>query len=196
MVGDLLESGDLDWFVSEEKPGLAPKVLNNEEMNTAGVGDFCARAYAHPIRPTWLKLSLIVYPLSKDDLTKQHKLASHKSFPGIESKSEEFQFAPLNTGKKWGSPFLPLLMAGGNREDYPDIPSGDEMRRKISAILRTAIKPDCSRNVAGLQPKWDSLQSAGASKLREKQVDMVWPDLSPSSNNQTGQKVGHNNSGY
>ena len=175
MVGDLLESGDLDWSVTEETPGLVPKVLNSTEMAEAGVGDFTTRVYAYPIRSTWLKISLVLYPMARENLLREHKLASNKAFPGIEFKSEEVRFCPLNTGKKWGAPFLPLLMAGGNRDDFPSTPSGDEMIRKMSAILRTAIKPDCSRNMTGLKSKWESLLAAGASKLREKQVDMVWP---------------------
>ena len=112
MVGDLLDLDSLDWFVTEEKPGLTPKVLTNKEKDAAGIGNFCARTFAQPIRPTWLKINLVLFPLSKDELVREHKLATHKAFPGVEFKSEEVQFCPVNVGKKWGSPFLTLLMTG------------------------------------------------------------------------------------
>ena len=119
MVGDLLDGSTLDWFITEETPGLTPKTLTTSEMEAAGVGDFSARAFAYPIRSTWLKVSLVLFPLARDSLLMDHKLANNRAFPGIEFKSEEIQFCPLNSSKKWGSPFIPLLLAGGDRDARP-----------------------------------------------------------------------------
>ena len=193
MVGDYIASENLDWTITTESPGLVAKTLNDSEMEEAGVGEFCCRMYAYPVKANWVKISLMVYPLAKESLLEHHKLALNKAFPGIEFKGDEVKFGPVNTEKRWGSPVIPLLLPGGSVEEYPiEITSG-EILRKMSSVLRTAVKPDSSRNMAGLKTKWDALQSAGASRLREKQPDTVWPEsgdrAGSSSRVQTGREL-------
>ena len=190
MVGDYVDQADLDWTITDEMPGLTPKTLDQGELVEKGVGGFCCRVFAYPVRPTWVKIAIMVYPLNREELAMQHKLYNNPAFPGIEFKSEEIQFCPLSNDKRWGCPFVPLLLTGGCRGTFPHIPDTDEIRAKVASILRTAVKPDSSRNMAGLQPKWEAISVAGASKLKEKVPDTIWPEIEGSSS--AGPQTGRN----
>ena len=65
--------------------------------------------------------------------------------------------------------------AGSPLTDFPNTPSGIEIRRKIAEVLRAAVKPEIKNGPAMLLKRWTEIQNAGPSKLLNKQLDIMWP---------------------
>ena len=183
MVGDLLDCSEFPMSVEKKNTGRAPVVVEETDYSIHNISSFCVRPYLVPVSGRKAKLTILAYPLSKDELTTEHPLSNKAAFPGMELGTMEINLFPVtNTdiSKDWGSPIYPLFLLGGNESEHPNIPPTVDIRRKISNIMRTATKPQSKRNIQALQAAWGVIKSSGPSKLREKQPDLIWPAVGPS----------------
>ena len=153
-------------------------MIGEDEYEQNRIGSMSIRPYLIPLSATKVKLALVVYPVSKDQLTNDNQHAGKAAFPGLELTSFELDFFPVvkvDSDKTWGCPVIPLIKLGGSEDDFPHLPSTMDIKAKISSILRTAVKPDVKRDLRNLLQLWDTIQESGPSKLKEKRPDLLWP---------------------
>ena len=142
-----------------------------------------------PISSSKARVTILVFPLSKEDLEAQHPHARKASFPGLELMQCDVDLFPLansETGKNWGCPLTPLIHLGGTLTDNNCIPPTDELKACISATLRATLLPTTKRDVRTLSAAWQAIQESGTSKLREKVPDSLWPHWTRAQETQQG----------
>ena len=154
--------------------------LETEEAEAAGIPGFCLRLFIAPSKETFAKLTLVLYPLPLAVLLESQLLAENVRFPGLSVFSGEFPIGPPQTAvprtpTPYGCPILPVVIPGSPLTDFPNTPSGIEIRRKIAEVLRAAVKPEIKNGPAMLLKRWTEIQNAGPSKLLNKQLDIMWP---------------------
>ena len=174
LVSDLLDSSEIPhaFFSSGRR-------LEDEEVEAANIPGFSVCLFVNPSKETFAKLSVVLYPLPLDTLLETHVLGSNPQFPGLSVFSGEFPIGPPHTSvprtpAPWGCPIDPVITAASFSE-FPQVPSGKELRHKIAQVLRAGTKPEIKNGPAALKKRWDEIASAGPSKLLKKQHDVIWP---------------------
>ena len=174
MVSDLIDSREVSHAFFRGSQRI------EEDEAEALVPGFSLRLFVIPTRENYAKVTLVLYPLSLENLLDLHPLAEDPNFPGLSLCSGEFpiglpQSQPPRPPAPWGSPILPVVIPGIPFLDCPNVPSGAEFRNKMAFVLRSVTRPDIKNGPASLTKRWIELQSAGASKLAHKAVDKLWP---------------------
>ena len=178
LASEWLDSSELTHrFVDKEG-----KVLADETLAELEIRGFAIRAFVIPTRENYAKISIGLVPLPKDALFEQHPLAENPLFPCISVSSPgEFPLGPPVTSqaprapRQWGFPFWPLLVRGADASSCPAFPRGAELRAKMAAILRSAVKPEMKNGLALLQRRMEDIQEAGASNLKQLNLEKRWP---------------------
>ena len=140
---------------------------------------FSVRAYIIPTRETYAKIIILLYPLAKDMLVSSHSLSNNPMFPGITLFSGEFPLFPMSStpplNKNWGCPISPVIIPGMDLEDAVNFPKSTLLRAAISQVLRKALKPESKGGFQHLIPRWTELAEHGISKLKDFQLEQIWP---------------------
>lgn len=140
---------------------------------------FAIRAFIVPTRETYAKLSVLLYPLTKDMLASNHPLSDNPGFPGITLFSGEFPLLPRSLErplmKNWGCPITPAIIPGADLDGSANMPRTPLIRAAVAQIMRKAVRPDAKLNYAHLIPRWNEIFEHGISKLKEYQLDALWP---------------------
>ena len=194
LVGDILDSQNpgIQWNVyKKERRG---EVTNYEEdqHGDLNIGKFSIHPFLIPLSAANVKLVIVAFPMSKEQLMNDNPEYNHSGFPGLELTGLEIDTFPLTdteAGKSWGCPIVPLLLLGACEDDHPNVPSTDDIKAKISSIMQPVIKPETKRDLRSLQTAWQAVKDSGPSKLRERQPDLIWPLLEPNQTVQTGKKL-------
>ena len=174
MVSDLVDAREVSHAFFRGSQRI------EEDEAEALVPGFTLRLFVIPTRENHAKVTLVLFPLSRDNLHELHPLAEDPNFPGLSLFSGEFpiglpQSQPPRPPAPWGCPILPVVVPGNSFSDCPTVPTGIEFRSKIALILRSVTKPEIKNGAATLTKRWLELQNAGASKLAHKSVDKLWP---------------------
>ena len=192
MIGDVLDSENpwFQWHVFKKTSGVVTTMeeTSHPELH---IGELSVKPFLFPLSGTRAKLALVVFPLSKEKLSTDHPNSVKAAFPGVELTSMEIDMFPLMdvvNDKNWGCPIIPLLNMGGSVDDHPNIPPTDQIRSKVSTILRTAIKPEIKRDLTTLKTAWQNIKDRGPSVMKERQPDLIWP--AASSTTREGQQTG------
>ena len=108
LVGDYLDSTEFHWWIEKEVPGTLSTNLDENEHETNSIGQFCLRPFVWPISPRKARMSILLYPLSKDDLSSNHPHYLNPSFPGIEVQSLGIPLFPgTDKGRSGEAPSFP-----------------------------------------------------------------------------------------
>ena len=177
LVGDYVDSSNINWMIVEKGNSTALEVGDYTER---GVEEFCIRPFIIPLSAEKAKLKVLIFPVSKDRLSTDFAHFDKPSFPGLEMFSMELPLFPLTRqagGKDWGCPLIPMILLGADGEDEPNLPPTQEIRRAISAIMRTAKMPDVKRDSKTVLKAWGDIRESGPSKLKERLPDLLWPEV-------------------
>ena len=177
MVGEALDDDKVTWTVLR-KSARGYTAVEEADYVEQKIGHFSIKPYVVPISATRAKVTLLVFPLSTEELESQHSHWRKTSFPGLELMQTEVDMFPVvtgETGKRWGCPLVPLLLLGGSVEEHPCIPTTEEIKQAISATLRAAVIPTTKRDCRTLVTLWTTIQESRVSKLKEKLFDLLWP---------------------
>ena len=150
----------------------AVKLLSPAEAAEAGLGNFCVRAFVHPISESYLKLVVLIFPQSKDDLLDLFPLAINKGFPGMSLLDKDIPIIP-GVSDPWRLPFLPFLVKGS--PSTPLAVEGQDLREKVAALLQSGTKPAGSKTLDSLGRKWEKIDKSGESALPDCIPSITWP---------------------
>ena len=98
------------------------------------IGNFCLRPYVVHLSPKTARVTVMAYPMMKEDFEAQHNLYNNPSFPGLELMVCDVDIFPLvspDLSKAWGCPLIPLLYLSGDKDDHSNIPSTDDIKAAI-----------------------------------------------------------------
>ena len=182
LVSDYVDGENFDfWFRKDRNSDK----LSLEEATTAGFQGFALRAFLSPTSITsctWLRLTICLYPATRDTLLAENQMAASPLFPGISIFSKEIPLAPkasdLFPNKEAGLPVMPALISCSPFEEgfYP---STSSIIFYVASTLRAVSIPNCSLNVSNLLNNWQKLRLEGSSALRETAQEVCWPAAPP-----------------
>ena len=148
-------------------------------LASRGYNGFSLRAHLAPISPTYTKLWITLFPLSKEDLLSSHPLASNPCFPGLKILEGDIPFTPLSSGppleKAWGFPFAPAILLGSELTNSSTLPSNASLIAALSATLRRPFRPEIYTTGAKLRARYEEILDQGSSQLKELSVEFLWP---------------------
>ena len=173
LVSDYLPSTEFERTFT--KSGI---VLDPNQLTDAGVSEFCIRGHVYPSTDTFAKIVLTIYPMNITDLMKNPLHSDHR-FPGMSIETLEFQLGPTPMlsplAKPWGFPIVPCIMPGSPFNIAPSFPSGDEIRRALASLLRTATIPDVKKTLNSFNLKIAQILEDGSSISAAKLPGIRWP---------------------
>lgn len=155
------------------------ETLVPEDELPEGYLGFSLRAYVAPTRETYAKITILMYPLAKELLVSAHPLSRNSMFPGITLFSGEFPLIPKSSAqprqKGWGCPLVPAVIPGMDLEDSTHFPRSPLLRAAIAQVLRKAVKHEAKSNHPNLIQRWSEINEYGISRLKDLQLDHIWP---------------------
>ena len=181
LVSDYVDSTDISFSFFNNKEPTNPIVEDPETLRAHKIGDFCLRAFGVPTSTNFVKLFILFFPASAEEVL-SHPLGKNPAWPGILLFSGQVPLFPPSSclNLAWGQPILPLFLLGAPLSDLPHCPPSRECSGSIAAILRTCASPITLRTTSQLLPKWEELDSSGASKLQCTQPEKIWPPTTAS----------------
>lgn len=122
------------------------QVVPQTDWAEAGVCEFAIRCVAHLCNNSnnegpLLKYHVQLVPLSVAELHKQEPASASSAWPGFMLAEGTCRFFPGADQTNWHDPICPLLCRGSHRSKAPYLPTDDEIRFSIAALMRTAKLP-------------------------------------------------------
>ena len=161
------------FLFNDANSNLSPSV---SDLDNAGIGNFCLRAIAYPSTHIYVKVFILLFPCSLEDLS-SHALYSNPKWPGLLIFSGEIPLFPPASSKrlKYGCPLLPLLISNSPSSATTRGPPASEITAKIASILRTGILPETAKTGQHLLLRWLALDDEGARSLNSDPAPTLWP---------------------
>jgi len=182
LVSDYVDGENFSFWFRKDRNS---EKLTRGEAESAGFQGFALRAFLAPTSITscaWLRLTICLYPASRDTLLAENQTADSPLFPGISIFSKEIPLAPKATdlfpNKRAGLPVMPALISCSPFEEG-FCPSTTSLISYVASSLRAVYLPNCSLNVSNLLNNWAKLRQEGSSALRETTPDVCWPAAPP-----------------
>ena len=122
----------------------AGEVVPPTEWPALGIRDFSLRCVAHLDKNSnkrdgpQLKYTVILIPLSVDELHQLEPASDSSAWPGFRLCEGSCRFFPATDQSSWGEPICPLICRGSHVSDAPYLPTMEEIRFNIAAVMRTA----------------------------------------------------------
>ena len=181
LTSEYLDESVLDPAIFFHNDQANNPVLEPGERETLKIDRFCLRAVVVPSTPSFVKLTILVFPGSKEEVL-THPLASNPAWPGIRLFDGQLPLFPPSSVKnlQWGQPFLPLFVLGTPWELADNVPPHEEVLAKFAGIMRSCAMPNTCRNAQVLASKWEELDESGASRLSKTKLEKTWPAPPPS----------------
>jgi hypothetical protein len=157
----------------------APEVILEAEYPDYGIGEFCTKLVCNVSKNSSvrdgivIKYTLLLFPLGKEDLLEKYPAAKEAAWPGLVVLEGECPLMVRPTAA-WGSPAWPLLQTGTSLERQPQLPSGEELRAAMGAVMANATAPESSRTAKSLLSRWKKL-AASPEDLVAKKAATEWP---------------------
>lgn len=175
-----------EYLSSENVPLACAKgqqVLLPTDWPACGIQDFCIRLVATLDRsangrrgiPTF-RYTLLFFPFSADDMEAQNEGGGTimAGWPGIKILEGSADFFPRAPEGGWGCPIYPILCTGTPFAEMPNLPSGEELRYVIGAVLGSARQPTSCTSFATMRRRWDVILS-GDDEVLDVLPHIRWP---------------------
>lgn len=151
----------------------------SEENLPEGYLGFSLKAFVTPTRETFAKITILLFPLARDLLSSAHPHSGNCMFPGLTLFSGEFPLIPRSAAlplqKKWGCPIAPAIIPGMDLEESAHFPRSPLLRAAVAQVLRKAVKHEAKQNHPNLMQRWAEISEHGASRIKDLQLDQIWP---------------------
>ena len=163
----------VDWF----KDGVK---LTPEQLSLANIPGFCLRFYAVPNAPTWMGITIVLYPLPKAQLLEDYPACLNPGFPGLRVYSAAHCYLGFSTKQLFdslnpGTPILPCVLAPGDWDEIPAHPSSMSLLKAMATTLRTAVAPATKKDLPNLSKKYEEIMLNGESAMRPTAPAYLWP---------------------
>ena len=183
LTSDILPQENIHHGVVLMREDRAPRPVLEGEYEGLGIGNFCLRmactiSKSSSVRKgVVLKYTVLIFPVSKDDMLATYELAQSPAWPGMRVMDGELAVW-RRPATKWGCPILPFIMPGAPFEQLPRLPASDEIRHVIATIMERGVVPETGRTGAALLTKWRKLANNPAD-LSERAGPVTWPKTRP-----------------
>ena len=163
----------VDWF----KDGVK---LTHEQLALSGIPGFSLRFYAVPNAPTWMGITIVLYPLPKSQLLEQYPVCLNPAFPGLRIYSAAHCYLGFATKQLFdsvnpGTPILPCVLAPQDLDENPVHPSTGSLLKTMAATLRTAVAPATKKDLPHLNKKYEEILLNGEAAMRPTAPASLWP---------------------
>ena len=161
-------------------------MVPESEWAENGIGGLSARIFIYPISGKKVKIHLVVYPESPENLGQANDLANSAGYPGICVYRTEARLG-LERGseERWGCPLLPCLV-GKPPIGESSKPRNEAMLVAVFSLMRGTVNPELKSNYGTLRSRWNELSKEGAS-LKNLNPEYYWPE--PPSTTSTSKKL-------
>jgi len=194
LTSDYISTEALDLIVLDEN-GAA---LDSEALKAAAIPPLSLRMFILPMKGGQkCKISVLVFPLSTQDMAENHPLHSDPAFPGSTIWTAEIPLGietRMVSRAKCGLPILPVLrtLESLREEPFNCVPSSAELRFKMACLMNTKTVPVTSTGKA-LLDRYISIKEHGEAKLKRTSASWSWPEVLESSNKKGKTRLQHSN---
>ena len=174
ITSKLLDHTHLDYSIKYKSDN---SIVNPDDLKAWGYPGFCLRAFCHPISTTSVKVAMLLYPLERETLMKEHNLAPHYYFPGVTAERVEIELGIQRDellDNNYGCPILPVVRSREPIRSNSKVPSRQEIVYAIGSLLRATRAPDAKSSHSTLLKAWGQLKKHGESKLKKPVYDWEW----------------------
>ena len=156
--------------------------LVDADIVDKGFTGFTLRAFTRPTTSVHAKLQMLIFPLDKETLLKEHPLARTPCFPGIEIYRSELHLGVqkddlLDTS--FGLNILPCVTTSQPIRTQGPVPTREDIVGSMCGLLRKAYAPEVRTKRSTLLQRWGELKEHGADKLEPREYREEWPDFCP-----------------
>ena len=179
MTSDLIDYKQIRYSVTNRNQNLIPE----EELTKQGFLGFCIRLYLQPIEVKIIKIIVIIYPMSINELKKTHPLFDNHAFPGILLQQTKATLGPSTNDllyTNFGSPVLPIVKLSNSLAYHDRIPSSRQICVALSVLFRSVTIPESKTDLKLLLNRWSEIKENGETSLRKLVPGTLWPDIVPS----------------
>jgi hypothetical protein len=179
LTSDIIPHDRFEYTFTAKNDTGPPTVVLEAEYEEFGISDFCMRMVCNVSRTSNLKdginikYTVLLFPAGKDDLLRRYDMAQNAAWPGYQVMEGDFPLL-VRTTTTWGCPIMPLLLSGTSLEQQPHLPSGEELRMAISAIMRNSVAAEASKSAKNLLARWRKM-AANPDELVPKKGPVEWP---------------------
>ena len=179
MTSELVDHFNIGYTVVN-KQGV---VITGDSLKAQGFLGFSLRLFLQPISTTDVKITVLCYPLSLEQLKKTHPLYDNHAFPGILMISVKANLGLVTTDfikTKFGSPILPVIKISKSLATYDQIPTSRQICVAISILLRSVTVPEIKSSYKLLLERWNEIKVKGVISIRLLIIEVIWPEVAPS----------------
>lgn len=179
LASDLLDDTEVINFLHTVHEGGPATPILQPDLRQLGIGHFCLRLVCNLSRSTStkngvrVKYTLMLFPVSKSELSKMSQHHVSGSWPGIKLGEGDMSMMPAPT-TAWVCPILPLIKPGRPFKESSRVPSTEMLKRAMGAIMTKCAAPDAGKNHAAVLAKWDKIVKSPTSFVN-KIPPLSWP---------------------
>ena len=178
LASNYVDEKDLTFSISK-----AGAVIEEENWEAAGVGNLSLRLVAHLDKSSngqkgpLMKLTVMIFPLSSEQLEKLSTATRNATWPGIKCMEEKCPFYPIDQTGSWGAPFRPLLNVNNRAYNSNRTPGAAHLRYALAALMRSAVVPEALNSGTSVQKRCKAIL-ADPEAAAGKEPDITWPESS------------------
>ncbi len=179
LVSDIISSENIEHSLVATGEGRQPAPILAAQYEDWGWRDFCLRMLCHvskkssPKAGVVVSYTVILFPMGKEALLERYELAQSAAWPGLRIAEGQLPVLPRPV-TPWGCPLLPLLRTGEALAGGGTLPSGEELRAAISAIMSQQALAETGRTGSAIMAKWDRLTN-NQEEVVVKESELAWP---------------------
>ena len=177
MASNYIDDSNLEFSITK-----AGTVLEEDQWEAAGIGNFSMRIVAHldkgangPKGPM-VKLTAMLFPLNRKQLQELSTVTKLATWPGIKCCEEKCSLFPDAMADGWGTPFKPLLGVANRAGNSDKTPTAVHLRFAVAVLMRTAVVPEALASCASVQKRCKAIVADPAA-AGSKEPDIVWPEM-------------------
>jgi hypothetical protein len=177
LTSDLTHQDNIEHAFYAQTDDGVPEVILEAEYPDYGIGEFCSKLVCNVAKNSSvkdgvvIKYTLLLFPSGKEGLLEKFPAAKEAAWPGLTVLEGECPLLVRPT-TAWGRPAWPLLLTGTSLERQ--LPSGEELRAAMGAVMSNATAPESSRSAKSLLTRWRKL-AASPEELVAKKPTTEWP---------------------
>lgn len=180
LSSDLLSQEEVQHGLYEANEDSRLTNILEADYEKHGIGEFCIRmsctlAKSSSVKKgAMVKFTILLFPDSKQALLDTYELAQSPAWPGIRVTEGDIPLLP-KPSTQWMCPVIPLTLSGTPYADLARMPSAEDLRRAIAAIMGTGGVVETARTGPSLVARWKKAAN-NQEELALKEGPVTWPD--------------------
>ena len=156
------------------------EAASHEELEALGFRGFSLKLSLRPESELWMKFTLLLFPLSREELLTRFPFGDDEKFPALKLDGGQCRMCPSQEDvlpeMRWGMPILPILISSTPFSQSSSYPASRDLRVGVAALLRRARKPEVKRDLEALEIRWTEIETQGSIALgADRFPERIWP---------------------